>query len=183
MNKTLNLFLLIVVIGFVSCSSPEPRHPISRKSHRSADESIALRASINQSEIDAIQQFIKKDTVHQYLNSNKGFWIAYQLKNNKNYQPKFGDRVLYTYQVEDLDSKIIYSFDEIGERSYNVEQQDLEEGLREAIKILNEEEQAIFLFPSFKMYSFAGDSKKIKPLQTLKITVKTIKININNEFN
>jgi gliding motility-associated peptidyl-prolyl isomerase len=182
MTKVCRAFLLLIVaIFFAACSSPEPRHPISRKTHESIDASIALRTSINQSEIEAINQLIAKDSTQTYINSNKGFWYAYKVDNNNDYKPKFGDLVEYIYQIEDLDSKIIYSFDEIGVRTYAIDQQDLEEGLREAVKTLSEGEEAIFLFPSFKMHSFGGDRKKIRPLQSLKIVLKLLKINIKNE--
>lgn len=184
MNKIFTIILLLFLLVFsINCSIPDPRSPINHKSDQAVDESIAFRNSINQSEIDAIQKLIANDSLHTYLNSNKGFWYAYQTKNEKIAQPKFGDEVVYNYQIEDLESKIIYSFGEIGVRKYKVDQQNIEEGLREGIKILNEGEQAIFLFPSFKMHSFAGDRKKIRPLQSLKVILKLIKINVKNEGN
>ena len=64
-----------------------------------------------------------------------------------------------------------------------VDQQEIVEGLRNALKLMKEGEEISFLFPSHKMYGYLGDKNKIGVNQPIKIKVQLIKIINKNESN
>ncbi|PJC60215.1 MAG: gliding motility-associated peptidyl-prolyl isomerase GldI, partial [Flavobacteriales bacterium CG_4_9_14_0_2_um_filter_35_242] len=57
-----------------------------------------------------------------------------------------------------------------------------ETGLQNGLKLMKENEEVMFLFPSFLAYGVLGDRKKIKTNQPLIYTVYLKKI-INNKKN
>lgn len=176
------LFILIILLT-VSCLNPVPRKPVTRKTTSFIEESVEFNKKLNAEEEVVIKAIIQSDSIYKYEASSKGFWFAKTKKSDSEYLPKFGDELIYNYQIENLNSKIIYSFTEIGEKSYIVDQQEIVEGLRNALKLMKENEEAIFLFPSHRMYGITGDENKIGSSQSLKIKVQLIKINKKNESN
>jgi gliding motility-associated peptidyl-prolyl isomerase len=79
--------------------------------------------------------------------------------------------------VSDLNNVLIYSQETIGEKTYMVDQQDIIEGLRNGLKLMNEGDIVTFLFPSHKVYGYSGDENKIGINQPLIYKVKLNKIN------
>ncbi|MDV7188172.1 gliding motility-associated peptidyl-prolyl isomerase GldI [Lutibacter sp. TH_r2] len=176
------LFIFIILIT-VSCLNPVPRKPITRKTSSFIEESVAFNKKMNAKEESEIKRVIALDSIYTYKTSSKGFWYTYTKKSETVYTPKFGDELKFTYQIEDLYNNIIYSFNEVGEKSYVVDQQEIVEGLRNALKLMKENEEITFLFPSHRMYGYTGDENKIGSSQSLKVKVQLIKINKKNESN
>ena len=77
--------------------------------------------------------------------------------------PAFGNKVLYTYSIEDLNGNTIYSKDEIGNKTYRVDQQNLMEGLRQTLKLMRSNETVKCVLPSQLAYGYKGDRQKINP--------------------
>ena len=178
-----NVFKAFIGILLISCANPVPRNPIVIKSGSYLEESVSLNKFLIESEEVSFKEFIKKDSINSYIASSLGFWYTYTSKNNTSYFPKFGDKVEFTYEVLDLNNTIIYSFEEIGKKSYVIDQQEIIEGLRDGLKIMNEGDEVTFLFPSHKLYGYVGDKNKIDINQPLIYKVKLIKINKKNESN
>jgi len=100
----------------------------------------------------------------------------YSKNDTATYKPVESDRVVLTYEIRDLSDNIIYSFDEIGEKTYIVDKENIFRGFREAVKLLKEGEEALFLLPSNAAYGYHGDEKRIGhniPLK-LHLTIKKI---------
>ena len=70
----------------------------------------------------------------------------------------------------------IYSQEEIGQLSYKVDKQELFKGLRDAVKILKENEKATFLFPSSLAFGYHGDNERINSNVPIKSTIEILKI-------
>jgi gliding motility-associated peptidyl-prolyl isomerase len=138
---------------------------------------------LNKSEEELFEEFIAKDSLTDYIVSSSGFWYTYNFKSANDYSPQLGDEVIYTFEVLDLDQNVIYSFEEIGEKSYFVDQQTLEEGLRIGLKLMHEGDFVTFLFPSHKVFGYLGDENKIGIHQPLIYKVKLNKISRKNESN
>jgi gliding motility-associated peptidyl-prolyl isomerase len=147
------------------------------------NESVELNKKLNDIEENAFLKLMKLDSLSTYHNSSNGFWYTYINSTSNKYLPKFGDKLLYTYSVFNLDHEIIYSFENIGEKSYVVDQQEIEEGLRNGLKLMKEGEVVTFLFPSYKMFGYLGDQNKISPNQPLIYKVQLNKIIKKNEEN
>jgi len=172
-----NLLLFSIILMLASCVNPVARKPIIRKSSSFMKESIQLNKSLNAVEEKAIDEIIMQDSLSNYIASPNGFWYKYDLKSTNNKVPEFGDKLSYFYSVSDLNNVLIYSQESIGEKSYMVDQQDIIEGLRNGLKLMNEGDIVTFLFPSHKVYGYLGDENKIGINQPLIYKVKLNKIN------
>lgn len=181
--KNSYLFIFLLITSF-SCMDPVPRKPVSRKTSSSyLKESVKYNKKVIADEEEILKKIILKDSLNKYIASSKGFWYKYQNKSKLNYYPKFGDKLLFNYEVYTINNELIYSFNEIGNQTYVVDQQELVEGLRNGLKLMKEGDEISFLFPSHKMYGYLGDKNKIRVNQPVKIKVQLIKIIKKNESN
>lgn len=165
--------MLLVVTLFVACHQPEPRKPVTYQSGSFLDESLKRNMALLKSEEKAIFKIIENDSLNTYFNSSDGFWYHYVQKNSiDTIQPKFGDKVVFTYNLRTFSEDTIYTMDEVGYKTYIMDQQRLMTGLREGLKLMKAGEQINFLFPSSRAYGFYGDKKRIGSNIPLKATVK-----------
>ena len=88
------LFILIFSTVFISCSNPEARKPIVRKTSSFMNESIERNKLLNKAENAILMQKIKSDSLHKYMSSEYGFWYYYDVKvPADSYIAKSGDAV------------------------------------------------------------------------------------------
>jgi len=171
-----NLIFLIVLMIISSCSSPEPRKPIIRKTSSFMSESVERNTVLKNIEEKIFRQIMDNDSLNNYINSEYGFWYYYKerdLINNK--LASTGDEVIFSYEVRTLNNSIIYSKEELGDRNYLVDKEDLITGLQEGIKLMKEGEVVVFLFPSYKAYGYVGNDR-VRSNEPLIYTVKLKKI-------
>lgn len=173
--------ILTFIVLAISCSNPEARKPIVRKTSSFMNESIERNKMLNKAENAILLQRIKSDTAHSYINSENGFWYYYDLNiADENYTAQAGDEVFYTHEIQELNGAIIYSEEELGTKSYLVDKEELITGLQDGLKIMKEGEKVTFLFPSYKAYGYTGFDR-VQPNQPLVYTVQLLKINKLNE--
>lgn len=180
MKNSLLLFTFFLVM--VSCVNPVPRKPVVRKTSSFMQESIRINKNLNAVEEKAINEVIRMDSLSHYIASSKGFWYKYEHKTANKIFPEFGDKLSYSYEVSDLNNGLIYYQEAIGEKTYLVDQQDIIEGLRNGLKLMNEGDIISFLFPSYQVYGYLGDENKVGIKQPLIYKVKLNKINTKNEI-
>lgn len=178
--KILSLLFLTLL---VSCMQPKPRKPVTVKTTSFMEASVSFNKALNENEERVFHEIIAKDSLSNYISSPSGFWYKYNTKSTNLYTPKFGDQLLYTFDVLNLENNIIYSAQETGLQTYVVDQQEIVEGLRNGLKIMHEGDDATFLFPSHKVFGYLGDENKIGINQSLIYKVQLIKINKKNENN
>jgi gliding motility-associated peptidyl-prolyl isomerase len=164
----------------VSCSEPEPRKPISKKRSTFIEKSIAHNKLINKSQENFFINLIKKDSLHSYKTSEKGFWYTskIQIDSTSNF-PEKGDVVVINYEIRDVYNQVIYSKEELGDRHqktvgdrlYHVDKEPFITGLQEGIKLMHLGETTTFLFPSNKVFGSTGLKDRIAPNQPLIIEV------------
>jgi len=154
------LFVALSVL-YTSCSEKQARHSISHSSGTFMKESIDRNKKMNTQEKEAIAKIIKKDTAHNYIISEKGFWYAYKIKTSTNTFPVKGDVVTFDYEVTDLYGNSIYTAEELKTQTYHVDKQNIMNGLRNGIKLMHKGEKVKFIFPSQSAYGYHGDDKKI----------------------
>jgi gliding motility-associated peptidyl-prolyl isomerase len=161
------LILLFLFINLISCKKTQPRKPITVKSGNSREYSVDAKKTKRRLEIEnkIIKSYIKVDSINSYLNSKKGFMFSYIKKDSTNdYKSKYGDALLYNYYVTDLEGNTIYNSNEIGVKSYYIDQEsNIIEGLRQGLKIIKVGENIKFIFPSQLAYGYRGDGQRIKP--------------------
>lgn len=173
--------LLFMILGLaLSCTKPKARKPVVQKTSSFLKESIERNKAINKNEEKAFLELMKADTINNYISSENGFWYFYNTKNSiQTPLPKTGDEVTYTYEIKNIDGTAIYTEEELGERKYLIDKQELITGLQDGLKLLQKGETVTFLFPSHKAYGYSG-YKKIKSNQPLIYTVSLKNLSAEN---
>lgn len=167
----------MALTSLLSCANPKPRKPISRTGSYDMTKSIAFNKKLLAHEQEAFKGIIAKDTLHTYLDSHYGFWYAYDIKKDeKTRKPTKGNEVTFEYEIKNSNGTIIYSKEELGNKTYLVDQQDFMQGIQEGIKLMKVNEKVIFLLPSQKAYAYYGDEKKIGSNTPLIVTIKLLDI-------
>lgn len=168
---------ILLVMAICSCDGPEPRKPVQTKSGSFFKESIERSRKLLEAEEARIQEIIKMDSLKDYSHSASGSWYHYLAVNDAtDYTPKTDDLVVFNYDLLTLDNDTIYSKEDIGVVTYKVDKQDLFQGMRDAIKLLKENERATFLFPSSLAFGYHGDENKIGSNVPLKSTITILQI-------
>ena len=178
-----NSFFIFLIFSLVASCNVEPRRPILRKSSSGIEQSVTLNKKIIAQQESDFNKIIKRDSLNVYIASDLGFWYTFNYKSEASYFPKNEDEVVYSFEVYNLNYDIIYTQEEIGIRNYIVDKQEIIEGLREGLKLMNVGDIATFLFPSHKVFGYLGDQIKIGINQPLIYKVQLIKINKKNESN
>ncbi|NAS11385.1 gliding motility-associated peptidyl-prolyl isomerase GldI [Poritiphilus flavus] len=173
--KTLSYFILFAFL--LSCAGPEPRKPIKVQSGSFYKESVERNKKLLAEEEQLIREIITRDSLHQYISSASGSWYYYDNKvEGEGILPEPDDLVTLSYDIRNLQNDTIYKADEIGVITYKVDKQELFPGLRNAVKLLKENEVATFLVPSSLGYGYHGDDKRIGINVPLKTTISILKI-------
>jgi len=177
------IIVLFIVIGFMSCKSPEARKPISKTTGTFIKESAERNKKLNKKEQQQFQKIMSKNTTFEYIASQNGFWYYYNTKiEHDSMMPKFGDIINFNYSIKAINDIEIYSEEELGTLNYIMDKEELFTGLREGLKLMKPTETVTFLFPSQKAFGYYGDSNKIGiniPL-ICKVTLNTITQNQND---
>ncbi|MBE9488878.1 MAG: gliding motility-associated peptidyl-prolyl isomerase GldI [Bacteroidetes bacterium] len=171
------IVLILAMLAYTSCKSPEARKPVSVKTGSIIDRSIAYNKKINSEQHELIKQIIQHNPDIKYIASQNGFWYYYNTSvKGDSIVPKFGDIVNFSYEVIDFNGNTIYSSDELKAQNYAMDQEELFTGLREGLKLMKAGETITFLFPSDKAYGHYGDENKIGANIPLicKVTINTI---------
>jgi len=106
---------------------------------------------------------ILKETITQSKRLNK-------IENDKIYI------VSLQYNIQDLEGNIIYSEEELGIKTYKVDEEDFIFGLQIGIKLMKIGETITFVIPSYNAFGILGDGKKIGINTSIKSTVTLINI-------
>jgi gliding motility-associated peptidyl-prolyl isomerase len=173
----LNVFVLLLLAFFLACNSPSPRRPIVKSSTPVLEKSVTLNKKIVAREQAHIKRFVAKDSLHDYFNSNKGFWYCYLHKNSSTPRPYKGNKVYYEQEIQSLDGTVLLSKEALGIQSYIVDKEHRMKGLQEGIKIMHLGEEMQFVFSSFVAYRSKGNLEfNIGPNQPIVCRIKLISI-------
>jgi gliding motility-associated peptidyl-prolyl isomerase len=170
--------IFFVFIGFVSCVKQEARSPVSVSKTTTLASTSNLLKKINKAEEIKIENYIKKDTLHDYIRSSYGFWYCYIQKNeSNNSMPLKGDVVQISYDILDLKNQIMYSKEINGLKEYIIDKEDFIPGLQVGIKLMKVGETMKFIIPSFNAFGVLGDENKIGMNTSIISRVTLININ------
>ncbi|SFU43528.1 peptidyl-prolyl isomerase, gliding motility-associated [Pustulibacterium marinum] len=172
------IFIICITFCFGSCSTPEPRKPVTSSSGSFYRESAERAKKMLAKEEAMFQQLIENDSVNSFQASKDGFWFSYIKQDSTEiYLPKEDDIVTLMYNVQDVNGNIIYSKESIDTINYLVDKQEnIFLGMRRAVKLLGENEEAIIYFPSSLAYGYVGDRKRIGRNMPLKVQLEIIDI-------
>lgn len=174
------LLLIVCCVFFIACGSKEARRPVMVKTNTFLKESAEKNKKLLAQQQFLIDSITSRDTLHHFLTSQDGFKYYYVTKNQEsNYTPIFGDIVEFTYSLSNINGKEIYSKEEKNIKIYHVDKEELFLGLRTAIKMLKEKEEAVFFFPSEIAFGYHGDKNKIGINEPIIAKVYILKITKN----
>ncbi|MET1259939.1 gliding motility-associated peptidyl-prolyl isomerase GldI [Flagellimonas sp. DF-77] len=160
-----------------ACKGPEPRKPIQVKSGSFFKESVARSKKLLEIEEKRIHKLIGQDSLNTYYTSPFGFWYRYEQQRDSSLPtPQPDDEVVLTYNLRTLSNDTLYTFQDIGRVQAAIGKSKLFPGLRNALPLLREGEEATFLFPSPQGYGYRGDTDRIGPNTPLRATVKLTRI-------
>ncbi|WP_271424829.1 gliding motility-associated peptidyl-prolyl isomerase GldI [Aequorivita sinensis] len=182
LNKLIYILLFSALI--TSCKSPEARKPVQSQSGTFIKESAERNKKLYEEEKDYIEKIIAKDSTHNYITSESGFWYFYNKRDTTSSDmPDPGDIVKFTYDIKDLNGSLILSEKDNGLQQYRVDQsnQELISGVRDGIKLMKEGETVTFLFPSYKAYGYYGIEQKLGTNIPVQSTVTLHSIEQSNE--
>ena len=98
--------------------------------------------------------------------------------NEEKRKPISGDEVEFEYEISDFSNKILYSIKDLGRQSHFIDKENIEYGIQYGLKLMKEDEEVVFLFPSHAAFGYSGNQEKIGVNQPLIYKVKLNKINI-----
>lgn len=174
----INTFLLMI---FISCQENPARMPVSHKTGTFMKESVERNKSLNAIEEKIIDSVLNLLPDLKFEKSLKGYKYLITKPNLESKKlPQAGDTVIFEYEISDIFGKVIYSREQLGEFIYKVDKQDLMIGLRDGIKRLKVNEEAVFYFPSHLCFGYKGDDNKIGVNFPLKIEVFMKSIETSN---
>lgn len=160
MNKLITL--IVVLLVFISCKSPEARKPVSVKTGTFMDASVVRNKALHEQQKQLFENYMTERPETEFIASPNGFWYAYNSeKSIDTTTAKFGDVINFNFDVKRIDGDVIYSKEELKTRNYSMDQEKLFSGLREGLKLMKKGETMTFLFPSQKAFGYYGDNKKI----------------------
>jgi gliding motility-associated peptidyl-prolyl isomerase len=106
-----------------------------------------------------------------------GMYYYFIRKNDTvSYTPQKGDLVTMTYGIYYVEGDTIYLPEEIGVKTYTVDKEEYFAGLRAAVKMMKEGEEAVFYIPSYLGYGLLGDADRIAGNTPLKLHLKILEI-------
>ncbi len=178
------IYIIVAILGFIGCKSPEARRPVTQNSGSFINESIKRNKKLVAKEEAIILKIIEQDSTRDYIASSNGFWYYYNEKSTDSLNvemPEYGDVVRFDYNIKDLNGNYIYDVGEIPTKRYAMDRENLFGGLREGLKLMKAGEKATFIFPSHKAFGYYGDKDRIGtniPIIT-EVTLHTITQEIN----
>jgi gliding motility-associated peptidyl-prolyl isomerase len=174
MNFIKKTTLLLVLSLIVACCAKRqgPREPLSRSEGSFMRESVERNKKLIAGEEGKIDSIIKSEPQRKYYASKKGYWYAYDVRNDKDtLRPRKGDIAYFDYEIKDFTGNVIYSEVQNRPQVYRVDRQNIMMGLRDGIKLMRKNEKVIFLFPSHMGFGYHGDNKRIGHNEPLVCTV------------
>jgi gliding motility-associated peptidyl-prolyl isomerase len=164
--------LVLAALVVTGCSQPQARKAVNRSEGTFMKESIARNKKLVADEEGRIDSIIKSNPSVKYIASAKGYWYHYIVENTTDtITPKKGDVAYFTYDVKDLKGNVIYTEQELQPQVYHVDQQNIMMGISDGIKLMNEGEKVMFIFPSHMGYGYHGDNDRIGTNEPLVCTV------------
>jgi len=169
-----NLYFILIVI-FCSCSENKVRYPLNNEKKTFLSNSATRNKILMAREELMIRKSANYDSLSTFYNSQKGFLYAYVKKVSENEPlPQKGTRLRFTYKIEDLNKKILYTKNELGIVDYLVDKENILPALREGVKIMRPKEIVVFLFPSYLCFGYQGDGNKVGVSQPLRYTIERL---------
>ena len=170
-NILITLITSITLITMTtSCGSDQQTKEFAEKQSHLSDNLVSAHKQFVKDESKEIDDFIKR---HNYEMQKSATGLRYKIdSDNKGEKPQRGDVVILKYDIYLLDGKLCYSSDSVGLMTFTVEQDDVPNGIHEAVQLMRKGDKAQLIIPAHLAYGLTGDNDKIPSESTLYCTLQ-----------
>ena len=162
--------VLVSCVFLFSCQE-EPQQPETMLVP-SANETADMNKSWNQEEQELIHQFIERKSWDMAQTESGLHYLIYKTGNGEKAEP--GMQAMIEYSISLLDGTELYSSKEIGPRPFQIEKDNVEQGLHEGVAYMRVGDRAKMIIPFYLAHGLMGDHGKIPPLASLVFDVRLL---------
>lgn len=168
------IFSTLILLTFFSCKNEnkEPQQ-IDIDEYHLKTQLEKVQKPVITLENDIINSYVKQHQLNMYVT---GSGLRYTiLKNNKSGKLLQSlDEVNLKFKVFLLSGELCYSSDKTGIKKVKIDQDHIETGLHEGLKLLHKGDKAIFIIPSHLAHGVVGDNDKIPPKSPLFVEIEVL---------
>lgn len=138
----------------------------------SANETADMNKAWNQEEQELIHQFIARKGWDMIETESGLNYLVY--KNGTGAQAKPGMKAMVDYSISLLDGTELYTTQTSGPRPFQIDKDNVEQGLHEGITYLRVGDRAKMIIPYYLAHGLMGDHEKIPPLASLVFDIRLL---------
>ena len=166
---------IILSLGY-SCRNSEPEAP-KIDEEQLKESLIRVNKTLAHEENLAIDRYTERRGLKM---ERTGTGLRYLiLKEGQGSKALPGMGVTVNYRIELLDGTFCYSSDSLGSKTFEVDQDQIESGIHEGIKLLSKGAKAKFILPSHLAHGLLGDEDKIPAKSTVVYDIEVIELTNN----
>ncbi len=172
--KKSTLFILLVS-SLLGCQCGNSKKETNQRPPTDQENRFDAQRDFLEKERTAIESY-GKDRQLKLQRTGTGLYYSILKDSAAGENAQYEDFVEYEYEIQLLNGKILYSSKNSGNGSLRIEKQDGEIGLHEALKLMGEGDEGLFILPSHLAFGVGGDQQKIPPRTPLVYELKIIDI-------
>ncbi len=165
MNRFLGLIITSLILMLnCSCKSGHQQDPPMRSEMPDQDQLIDMNRMLIREYAASIREYAKSQG-WSLTETNTGLFYQIVEHNSRGSVPErrvqSGDTVSLNYSVHLIDGTLCYSSAQQGKKTFVVDQSEAEQGLHQAVKLMEIGDSATFMFPPYLAFGLVGDGRKI----------------------
>ena len=165
-------FSLIFLMVLLACQSNSKQN--NQDGRLAQDSIIEMNKTRMRTEDFQINNYIERNKMTM---QKSGTGLRYHITGNgSGEKPIKGQRVRVAYKISLLNGTLCYQSDVKDSYEFKVDQDNVESGLHEGIKLMKKGERAQFILPSHLAHGLTGDQNKIPPSSPLLYEIDLIDI-------
>jgi len=177
MNSMLKSIIHLLCAGIlffsISCQNADPE-PQAIDPSQLQESLIRVNKTLAHEENLAIDRYIERRGLKM---ERSGTGLRYMIINPGNgIKAQVGMRVTVKYRIELLDGTFCYSSDSLGTNTFTVDQDQIESGIHEGIKLLSKGGKAKFILPSHLAHGLLGDQDRIPAKSSVVYDIEVIEL-------
>jgi FKBP-type peptidyl-prolyl cis-trans isomerase len=173
-HKRILLLLLAGILFFgISCKNKDPEPaPIDPKQLK--ESLMRVNKTLAHEENMSIERYIER---RGFKMERTGTGLRYTILNpGSNPKAASGMRAKVNYRIELLDGTYCYSSDSLGPHVFKVDEDQIESGIHEGIKLLGKGGKAKFILPSHLAHGLLGDQDKIPAKSSVVYDIEVVEL-------
>jgi FKBP-type peptidyl-prolyl cis-trans isomerase len=177
MISVLNRYIKLLFAGLLfwgaSCKNKEPE-PATIDPAQLKESLMRVNKTLAHEENMAIDRYLERRGLKM---ERTGTGLRYMIRDTgKGPKAEAGMRATVNYRIELLDGTFCYSSDSLGPHVFKVDEDQIESGIHEGIKLLRKGGKAKFILPSHLAHGLLGDQDKIPAKSSVVYDIEVIEL-------